>query len=321
MSISLIIPVYNEQTCIAKNLAEILVAADRDRVDISQVIVVDDGSVDGSFEVLDALRASDPRLEILSFTRNFGKESAIYAGLSHCRGEAAIVMDSDLQHPPELLGPMVEAWKQGFDVVEACKSGNDGNSVLRHWLTGLFYVLFARISRMDLRGKTDFKLLDRQVIDAYCELPERKRFFRGLISWFGFATKQVWFKVPTRADGGSKWSLLTLFRLGVVALTSFSSSMLHLVSFAAAICFVVSFVFASISLIQKISGIAVSGFTTINILVLFVGSIIMFSLGQLGLYVEHLFDESKKRPLYIINRKKSSLRVTTSINNSKSSKK
>lgn len=310
MSISLIIPVYNEQAGIADNLAKILALADRDNVDITQVIVVDDGSVDDSIETLEELLRIDSRLEILSFTRNFGKESAIYAGLLHCQGDAAIVMDSDLQHPPELLAPMAEAWGQGFDVVEACKSGDDGNSMLRHWLTGLFYTLFARMSKMDLRGKTDFKLLDRQVIDAYCELPERKRFFRGLISWFGFTTKQLWFKVPVRTQGESKWSFLNLFRLGMVALTSFSSSMLHLVSFAAAICFIVSFIFASISLVQKISGLAVEGFTTVNILVLLIGSIIMFSLGQLGLYMEHLFDESKKRPIYVINKKKSYFKNT-----------
>lgn len=307
MSISLVIPVYNEQVCIAHNLARILAVADHANIGITQVVVVDDGSIDGSMDALDSLRKNDRRLDVIVFTRNFGKESAIYAGLLHCRGDAAIVMDSDLQHPPELLGQMVKAWHQGFDVVEACKAGHDGNSLLRHWLTNLFYALFLRLSKMDLRGKTDFKLLDRQVIDAYCELPERKRFFRGLISWFGFTTKQLWFKVPARTAGRSKWPLLTLFRLGMVALTSFSSSVLHLVSFAAAICFLVSFVFASISLIQKINGVAVSGFTTINILVMLIGSIIMFSIGQLGIYVEHLFDESKKRPLYIVNKKKSSI--------------
>jgi len=314
VSVSLVLPVYNEQVCIENNLSKIISIIDHDELDIQQILVVNDGSVDGSFKVLEDIRKSDSRLEILSFARNFGKESAIYAGLLHCGGDAAIVMDSDLQHPPELLEPMIEAWKQGFDVVEACKSGDDGNSWLRHWLTDLFYALFALVSGMNLRGKTDFKLLDRQVIDVYCDLPERKRFFRGLISWFGFSTKQLWFKVPARANGKSKWSLPTLFRFGMVALTGFSSSLLHLVSLAAAICFFVSFVFASISLFQKFSGVAVSGFTTINILVLLIGSIIMFSLGQLGLYVEHLFDESKRRPLYILNKKKTLLSKSSHFN-------
>ena len=305
MSISLIIPVYNEQNCIAENLAKILSASDLAHIDLTQVIVVDDGSKDDSIKALDILRSKDPRVEIISFTRNFGKESAIFAGLTFCRGDAAIVMDSDLQHPPELIGPMVEAWQEGYDVVEACKSGDDGNSKLRHWLTGLFYTLFAWMSKMDLRGKTDFKLLDRQVIDAYCALPERKRFFRGLISWFGFPTKELFFEVSPRNAGESKWSLPTLFRLGIVAITSFSSSMLHLVSFAAVICFIISFIFASISLAQKFAGVAVSGFTTINILVLLIGSIIMFSLGQIGTYIEHIFDENKKRPIFVINNKKS----------------
>ena len=304
MGISLIIPVYNEQDCIAQNIAKILTASDLAKVDLTQVIVVDDGSEDDSNAALDDLRSRDPRVEIISFTRNFGKESAIYAGLFHCQGDAAIVMDSDLQHPPEMIGPMVTAWKEGYDVVEACKSGDDGNSNLRHWLTGLFYALFAWMSKMDLRGKTDFKLLDRQVIDAYCALPERKRFFRGLISWFGFPTKQLSFEVSLRNSGKSKWSLPTLFNLGMVAITSFFSAMLHLVSIAAAICFTLGVIFASISLIQKFVGVAVSGFTTINILVLLVGSIIMFSLGQIGIYIEHLFDETKKRPVYVINKKK-----------------
>ncbi len=121
MNISLIIPVYNEQDCIAENIAKILSASDLAQVDLTQVIIVDDGSEDDSIKALDGLRSRDPRVEIISFTRNFGKESAIFAGLFHCQGDAAIVMDSDLQHPPELIGPMVTAWKEGYDVVEACK--------------------------------------------------------------------------------------------------------------------------------------------------------------------------------------------------------
>jgi glycosyltransferase involved in cell wall biosynthesis len=305
VSISLVIPIYNEQACIVKNLTEILKTIDQYNIDINQVIIINDGSVDESVQSLSVLLPLDPRLELISFTRNFGKEAAIYAGLLHCRGDAAIVMDSDLQHPPNLISRMVEGWQQGFDVVEACKSRDRHSSLLRRWITNIFYSFFAFVSKMDLHGQTDYKLLDRQVIETYCKLPERKRFFRGLIPWLGFSTKQIWFEVPIRQGDVSKWSLPKLTQLGLTAITSFSSSMLHFVSISAATCFIISIVFASISLIQKMSGVAVSGFTTINILVLFIGSIIMFSLGQIGIYIEHLFDESKNRPIYIIDKKKS----------------
>lgn len=305
MSIGLVIPIYNEEKCIINNLKKILETINKDEIDITQIIIIDDGSTDDSVMILKDILPLDSRLELVSFTRNFGKEAAIYAGLLNCNRQAAIVMDSDLQHPPSLIRLMVEAWREGFDVVEACKSKDSHISFLRRWMTRLFYSIFAYVSEMNLEGQTDFKLLDRQVIDAYCNLPERKRFFRGLISWLGFSTKQVWFEVPLRQGDSSKWSLVKLARLAMVAITSFSSSMLHLVSFAAATCFVISFVFASISLYQKICGIAVSGFTTINILVLFIGSIIMFSIGQVSLYLEHLFDENKNRPIYIVNKKKS----------------
>lgn len=304
MSLTLVIPIWNEAQAIAPNLRHILTvaAALEEAVD---VLVVNDGSSDDTLAVLEPLVARHANLQVLSLTRNFGKEAAIHAGLEHAGGDAVIVMDSDLQHPPELIPRMIELWRQGLEVVEARKRSRGRES----WLQGLsangFYFLFDKLTGLDLRNHSDFKLLDRKVVEAYCQLPERQRFFRGLIAWMGFSSAQIYFDVPPRQRGQSAWSKLRLLRFSLSALSGFSSVPLHLISFLGVACITGGVVVGGIALHDKFTGQALTGFTTVILLILIIGGAIMVALGLIGVYLEHLFSEIKRRPTYLISSKNS----------------
>lgn len=298
--ISLVVPVYNEASIIHANLNAILAAAAGDWYTL-ELIAVDDGSRDASASEIANAAAQDPRIRAVSFTRNFGKEAAILAGLTHANGDAVIVLDGDLQHPPQLIPKMLDLWRQGIYVIEAIKTdrGNEAlhNGVLAH----AFYSLFRRFSGLDLKGHSDFKLLDRIVVDAYLAFPERQRFFRGIIGWAQYPSAQIPFSVVERAGGGpSQWSKLKLLRYAIANITSFSSAPLKLVSYLGCITLAFGAVIGTISLIQKFEGKAIDGFTTINLLVIAIGGAILLSLGIIGHYIARLYDEIKARPPYLI---------------------
>lgn len=298
--ISIVVPVYNEAPIIRSNLAAILAAAEGDWYSV-ELLVVDDGSSDDSAGEITAAAATDPRIRLLSFTRNFGKEAAIHAGLLHAMGKAAIVMDGDLQHPPQLIAQMLRYWQQGIAVVEAVKSDRGNESAQQGFLAHGFYALFERFAGLDLDGHSDFKLLDRSVIDAYLAFPERQRFFRGIIGWAGYPSAQIPFAVPDRAGGGtSQWSKLKLLRYAISNLTSFSSVPLKLVSYLGVITLIIGTLVGINSIVQKIQGNAIDGFTTVNLLIIITGGAILLSLGIIGHYIARLYDEVKGRPTYLI---------------------
>ncbi len=306
--ISVVIPVYNESAALHQNLP-VIIGVLREIRDIEfSLLLVDDGSGDDTVEQLATLLSQEPNMELLCLNRNFGKEAAIHAGLAHARGQAVIVMDSDLQHPPALIPQMITLWQQGLEVVEARKSSRGRESLASALLANGFYRLFHLLSGMDLKNHSDYKLLDRKVVDAYLELPERKRFFRGLVAWMGFPSAQLYFEVPPREHGQSAWSKFKLLRFSMTALSGFSSAPLHLISLLGVICLGLGLAIGGIALHDKFTGEAVSGFTTVILLILVIGSFIMFGLGLLGLYLEQIFDEIKRRPTYLINRHKSCLK-------------
>ncbi|HJU70985.1 MAG TPA: glycosyltransferase family 2 protein [Paucimonas sp.] len=298
--ISLIVPVYNEQAIIRANLAAILAAAHGDWY-VLELVAVDDGSQDDSAAEIAQAAAADPRIRPISFTRNFGKEAAIQAGLAHARGDAVIVLDGDLQHPPELIPQMAALWRQGLYVVEAVKADRGNEACANSLFAHLFYGMFERFAGLDLRGQSDFKLLDRMVVDAYLAFPERYRFFRGLIGWAQYPSARLPFSVPARAGGGSsQWSRLKLLRYAVNNITSFSSAPLKLVSWLGGLTLAFGAIIGAISLIAKFQGKAVSGFTTVNLLIIIIGGAILVSLGIIGHYIARLYDEIKGRPAYVI---------------------
>jgi len=269
------------------------------------VIVVDDGSSDDLIPRLQAAFAREKSLHYLRLNRNFGKEAAIAAGLSMLkRSDAVIVMDSDLQHPPALLARMISLWQQGYDVVDACKSARGDESLLHKLCCKAFYALFDRMTGLRLKDQSDFKLIDKKVVAVYCTLPERERFFRGLVGWMHFNTAQVWFEVP-KAARQSTWSRWRLFNYALRSITSFTSFPLQLVTLCGGLTFVVSLIVGGIAIVDKISGRAVDGFSTVILLILAVGSVLMFSLGLIGIYIARIYEETKRRPGWIIDEHRS----------------
>jgi dolichol-phosphate mannosyltransferase len=297
--VSLIVPVFNEASSIRDNLTQLLTAVD-DLADAVELVVVDDGSIDDTAAELSRAAAADARIRPIHFTRNFGKEAAIHAGLTAARGDCAVVLDADLQHPPNLIPAMLSHWRQGFLVVEAIKTERGRESLAARANTGLFYWLFKHLAGMDIAGLCDFKLLDRRVIDTYLALPERRRFFRGLVYWSGYPTARIPFEVPPCESRRSRWSWLRLARYALDNLTSFSSLPLHLVGLLGAFTLGVGLVFGLLSLIQKLTGGSLDGFTTVILLIVIIGGALMISLGIIGHYLALLYDEVKGRPTYLL---------------------
>jgi dolichol-phosphate mannosyltransferase len=298
--LSIVIPVYNEEKQISKTI-EAVCKVLKTVTDDYRLIIVDDGSRDGTWAVLKELSAKDPRLKILRFSRNFGKEAAIMAGLSRAESKACIIMDADLQHPPELIPEMVSLWQEGYEVVEAVKEDRGQESSVSRFSASLFYKIMNRLSGFNLENASDFKLMDKKVVSALLQMPERETFFRGMSAWVGYTRKEIYFKVPQRETGKSRWSPLKLVRLAITAFTSFSSLPLQFVTFIGILFLLGSVVLGIQTLVMKLRGLAIGGFTTVILLLLIVGSCLMISLGMIGMYIARIYNEVKARPRYIIS--------------------
>jgi polyisoprenyl-phosphate glycosyltransferase len=291
-SISIVMPAFNEEQVIAGTVREVQEQLPGEH----EIVIVDDGSADGTWDTVSTLAKVDPRIRGVRLSRNFGKEAAIAAGLEHARGDAAIVMDCDLQHPPQLLGEMIAIWQRGdAEVVEAFKRTR-GPVASR-----MFYLLFERLSGIDLVGASDFKLLDRRVVNTWNRLRERNVFFRGLTAWLGFRRAAVHFDVPARSTGESRWTRVKLLGLAVTAILAFSPIPLFIVLGLAAIFFIVSVLLGIWALYLWGTGQAVSGFTTVILLILMSGSMILAGLGVIGLYLAKIYDEVRGRPRSVIS--------------------
>ena len=299
--ISIVIPAYNEAKVLSHTITEIIDILIRISKPF-EVIVIDDGSIDNTWEVLNALSKTHRFLRAIRFARNFGKEAAIYAGLQHVSGEAAIVMDADLQHPPNLIEKMIDAWEQEKAyIVEAIKETRQPENTLKRLGATIFYALFTRLG-LNLRQSTDYKLLDRRVIDQYLKFPERNRFFRGLTAWMGFKIKSISFIPESRqaSFGLSRWSLMSLFRMARYSLLAFTTIPLRIVTWLGTATLMISVLLSLQTLWNKLYGHAVEGFTTVILIQLFIGSIVMISLGLIGEYLSCVYEEIKGRPIYIV---------------------
>jgi glycosyltransferase involved in cell wall biosynthesis len=269
--------------------------------DLCELVLVDDGSIDDSWAQIQALASEDASIRGVRLSRNYGKEAAIFAGLSRARGEHVLVMDADLQHPPEAIAPMLEAYRaQGVDVMNGVKRRRADEPALYRSLARAFNAIFTRLSGMDLENASDFKILSRPVVDSMLELHERGVFFRGLTHWVGFTHGTYEFDVADRAHGASSWSMADLFRFALNALTSYSSSMLQVVSLMGLVFTGFALVLGVQTLINKLSGQAVDGFTTVILLLLIIGAVIMLSLGIIGQYIASIYEEVKGRPRFIV---------------------
>lgn len=299
--LSIILPSYNEEQNIentAKVLSELL---QKEQIEY-ELIFISDGSTDNTYEEILKASKQNNRIKGAQFSRNFGKEASIFAGLQLSCGDACIVMDCDLQHPPEIIPKMVECWQQGYEVVEGIKSKRGRESLFYKLSAGLFYKIMSRLIRMDMNSSSDFKLLDRKVVDVLLELPEKNTFFRALTFWAGFQTTSVEYEVQKRVYGTSKWSLWSLMKYAITNATSFSTLPLQLITIMGLVSILGSVILAVQTLIKYLTGTAVEGFTTVILLILIIGGLIMISLGIIGHYLARIYEEVKGRPKYIISR-------------------
>ena len=297
--LSVILPAYNEKDMIpvaAETLADIL---DKEGITF-ELLFVNDGSTDGTWDAICRAREKDPRVCGICFSRNFGKEAAMFAGLEKARGDCCVVLDCDLQHPPEKIVEMYRLWEQGYEVVEGIKEDRGQETGLHRFAANSFYGLISRATGMDMASSSDFKLLDRKVVDTLNAMPERNVFFRALSFWVGFRRAEVKYDVRERTAGESKWSTRALIKYAVTNIGSFSSAPLHLITVMGVIALIVAIVFSVASLVQKLMGVALGGFTTVIILLLLFGSLIMISLGIIGYYIARIYEEVKGRPRYVI---------------------
>ena len=299
-SISVVIPVYCEGHQIAVSLARVRAAVAASAAEF-ELVVVDDGSTDDTRRILETLLPEMPELRALSLSRNFGKEAAIRAGLAAARGDGVLVMDSDLQHPPELIPEMARLWReQLFDVVNAVKRRRGDEASLRGLFSKLYYWLFERLSGSELKDASDFKLIDRSVVEAYCALPERNLFFRGLVGWLGFRQASVPFEVAARNAGGSKWSISKLTALAVNSITAFSTIPLHFVTLSGLLFLLFAIGLGLQTLYRVMAGNALEGFPTVILLLLISSSVLMIALGIIGQYLAKIYEEVKRRPRYLL---------------------
>src|SRR5437899_6413980 len=298
--ISVVIPLYNE----GSHLRELLADLKRPLQDVGcrfEVVLVDDGAFDDTWtKVKDEARIW-PDLRAIRLSRNFGKELAVCAGLERARGNAVIVMDGDGQHPPSLLPLLIKNWRtSGADVVEAVKRRRGRESLASKFGALTFYVILNKLSGFDLKGASDFKLIDRRVLDMWLAMHERNVFFRGMTAWMGFRTIQVPFEVGPRRAGKSGWSYLRRAMLALIGITTFSSFPLHLVTFAGVIFFLFAVGLGIQTLYLNIPCRSFIGFDTFILLELVMGSLLMISLGIIGEYLARIYEEVKGRPRYIV---------------------
>lgn len=305
--LSVIIPSFNEQKNIsntAKVLSELMA---REEIDY-ELIFVSDGSSDGTYEAVCKESVANPRIKGVEFSRNFGKEASIFAGLQVALGDACVVMDCDLQHPPEVIPQMYKLWTEGYEVVEGIKTNRGKESLFHRMFANLFYGIMSRLIKMDMKSSSDFKLIDRKVVNVLLDLTEKNTFFRALTFWAGFRSTTVEYEVQERQFGETKWSYGSLFKYAIMNATAFSTLPLQIVTFMGVVCILFSIVLAVQTLVKYFMGTAVEGFTTVILLILIVGGFIMLSLGIIGHYLARIYEEVKGRPKYIIKQ------VTENIN-------
>lgn len=297
--LSVIIPAYNEEKCIRRAYDAINSLLIQNNID-SEFVFVDDGSTDETYREINELSLEKENVVGLHFSRNFGKESAISAGLAAVDGDCAVVIDCDLQHPPEKIIEMYRLWEQGYEIVEGIKKERGQEKKMHSMGAKFFYSLISRMAGFDMANSSDFKLLDKKVVDVLNKMPERG-FFRAISYWVGYKKATVEYDVNERVDGESKWTTTGLIKYAFSNISSYSTAPMQTVTVLGVVMLVISVIFGVWALIDKIIGRALEGMTTVIIITIFIGSIIMISLGIIGYYIARIYEEIKGRPKYIIS--------------------
>lgn len=299
--ISVIIPAYNEESVIEKTTGVISGILKEAKI-LYELIFVDDGSKDKTWEKITIASKKDNYVKGVHFSRNFGKEAAIMAGLSESKGDCCVVIDCDLQHPPEKIVEMYNLWEQGYEVVEGQKSSRGKEGKIHGFAARTFYSIISAVTGFNMENASDFKLLDRKAVNVLINMREKNTFFRALSSWIGFKTTSVQFDVQDREIGESKWSTTSLIKYAIRNISAFSTVPMQVITILGVVTFIISILIGGISLFQKLQHQALEGFTTIILIQLFSSSIIMISLGIIGYYIAKIYEEIKDRPRYIVSK-------------------
>ncbi|MEM1159057.1 MAG: glycosyltransferase family 2 protein [Verrucomicrobiota bacterium] len=300
--LSIVIPIYNELESIPALRAELAVVLSQTRLACVEIICVDDGSTDGSDALLKAWAQEDPQVHVLIFSRNFGQQAAITAGLEHCQGERVVIMDADLQDPPELILEMLEKSRQGFDMVYARRQNREGESRFKKASAYLFYRLMRAVIGLDLPEDTgDFRLMNRRCLEAFLSMREQNRFLRGMFHWVGFRQTEVLFSRPPRQSGYTKYPFSKMLSLSINAALSFSTLPLRLILMLGCGVSLFGAGYAIYSILwHLITGDTVKGWTTLIVLITLIGGSTLICLGIIGEYVSRIYDEVKGRPQYLL---------------------
>lgn len=301
-TLSVVVPVYNEEqvlpifhhqlSCVLSTLSE----------ESFEVVYVNDGSKDDSWQVMCELSSQHAEVKCVNLSRNFGKEAAVTAGLDHTNGQAVVILDADLQDPPELIPQMLAAWREGYDVVNMKRSCRHGESRFKLWTAHIYYRLLELVADASIEKDVgDFRLLSRRVVDSIKQLDEKNRYMKGILSWPGFKQTTIEFDRPERAAGETKWSFLQLVQLGLSGITAFSVKPLRLSTWAGALISSAAFIYAMWIVFKTlIFGEMVQGYPTMMLMQLFLGGVQLIAIGILGEYVGRIFTEVKNRPIYLV---------------------
>lgn len=300
--LSVVVPVYNEEDVLLafhQRLAAVLDSLDTR----SEVIYINDGSKDNTMVLLQGLRSQDKRVAIIDLSRNFGKEIAMTAGLDHTSGDAVVVIDADLQDPPELIRDFIKQWRKGYDVVYGQRNRRVGESVVKRLTAYLFYRVMKRLSRVEIPSDTgDFRLMSRRAVDALSQLREHHRFMKGLFAWVGFPQVAVHYRRDSRYAGNTKWNYWRLWNFALEGITSFSAAPLKIATYVGVFTALAAFIYGWIIIARTLLfGSPVPGYPSLMVVMLFLGGIQLMAIGIVGEYLARMFDETKNRPLYLLN--------------------
>lgn len=301
--VTILIPAYNEEEAIPSLYAELDRVAALCGDYLFDFLFVDDGSSDATLFILEQLRQKDQRIKTLALSRNYGKETAMIAGIDYAKGDALVILDADLQDPPELIIEMLKWWEEGYDDVYAKRRTRKGESWMKRVTSKRYYAMLQKTTRIPLQRDTgDFRLLDRRCIDALKTIRETQRYTKGLFSWIGFKKKEILFDRQPRIAGKTKWNYFNLINLAIEGFTSFTIVPLRVSTIAGFFVSVIAFIYMVIILIRTLMfGADVSGYPSLMMVILFLGGIQLISLGVIGEYLGRIFNETKKRPLYFID--------------------
>jgi glycosyltransferase involved in cell wall biosynthesis len=300
--ISILIPAYNEEPVLDKLFARLANLANNNKKYDFEFLFVNDGSKDKSLEIIKGYAEKDPRVSYINLSRNFGKEIGMIAGLDHVTGDATVVIDADLQDPPELIPEMIKLWEEGYDDVYAKRKSRDGESFLKKFSSKMYYKTLQKLTSIPIQKDTgDFRLLDRRVVEALKQFRESQRYTKGMFSWVGFHKKEILYDRDPRAAGETHWNYFKLVELAIDGITSFTTAPLRISTYAGIVVSVLTFIYLVYLVIRTIFfGTSLAGYPSTMAVILFLGGVQLLSLGIIGEYVGKIFNETKQRPLYLI---------------------